>query len=135
MEQRLNTGPEKVGNPAMDQGNSELDQKTRDNILWYSREDPAVIAARMAHLDNEWDMERMLILHTSMLSLVGFMMGTAKHRLWYLIPAVFTCLLVQHAIQGWNPLMIAFRKKGIRTRKEIDMEKYALMDALKSKQA
>ncbi|HLO80085.1 MAG TPA: hypothetical protein VK166_03955 [Chitinophagaceae bacterium] len=135
MEQRLNEGPDKVRNQSTSQVNDEIDLQTRDNILWYSREEPGVIAARMAHLDKEWDMERMLILHSSMLSLVGIMMGTAKSRLWYFLPAVLTCLLAQHAILGWNPLMIAFRKKGIRTRKEIDMEKYALMDALKSKQA
>ncbi|HSH82103.1 MAG TPA: hypothetical protein VLA19_26550 [Herpetosiphonaceae bacterium] len=34
--------------------------------------------------------------------------------------------LVQHAVQGWCPPLLVIRALGVRTRKEIDVEKYAL---------
>jgi hypothetical protein len=89
----------------------------------------------MAELDKEWDMERTLILNASLLSLTGVLLGITKHRTWFLLPAIVSYFLAQHAIQGWCPPVEVFRRLGVRTRKEIDMEKYALMDALKSRQA
>jgi hypothetical protein len=89
----------------------------------------------MAELDKEWDTERMLILNASTLSLASVYLGITKNRLWFAMPVVISFFLAQHAIQGWCPPLNLFRKAGMRTRKEIDMEKYALMEALKSKQA
>ena len=37
-----------------------------------------------------------------------------------------TGFLFQHATQGWCPPVPLFRKLGVRTRSEIDREKYAL---------
>ena len=34
--------------------------------------------------------------------------------------------LAQHSVQGWCPPMPLFRKMGVRTRQEIEREKYAL---------
>jgi hypothetical protein len=135
MEQILYPGSDRVKKNISVELNSQTDLKTRENILWYSREDPDVIAARIAELDKEWDTERMLILNASTLSLASILLGITKNRLWFILPAVVSFFLAQHALQGWCPPLNLFRKAGIRTRKEIDMEKYALMDALKSRQA
>lgn len=134
MEQILNPGLDRVRRFTSEATNHEIDLKTRDNILWYSREDPDVIANRMAELDKEWDIERKLILNTSLISLTGLILGITKNRLWLILPVLTTYFLAQHAIQGWCPPVELFRRVGSRTRKEIDMEKYALQDALKSKQ-
>jgi hypothetical protein len=34
--------------------------------------------------------------------------------------------LLQHAVQGWCPPLALLRRLGVRTRREIDAEKYAL---------
>ena len=39
---------------------------------------------------------------------------------------VMMSFLVQHSVQGWCPPMPLFRKLGVRTRQEIEREKYAL---------
>ena len=135
MEQILDPGLDRVRKNTAFDVNSQIDQKTRENILWYSREEPDVIAARMAELDKEWDTERVLIMNASSLSLASIALGITKNRLWFIMPVVISFFLAQHAIQGWCPPLALFRKAGVRTRKEIDMEKYALMDALKSRQA
>lgn len=135
MEQILNPGLDRVRTHTPEHVNDNIDKKTRDNILWYSREEPDIITARMAELDKEWDMERTLILNASLLSLTGMLLGITKNRKWFILPAIVSYSLAQYAIQGWSPLVNACRRMGVRTRKEIDMEKYALLDALKSQQA
>jgi hypothetical protein len=135
MEQILDPGLDRVRKNTAFDTNFQIDQKTMENILWYSREEPDVIAARMAELDKEWDTERVLIMNASTLSLASIALGITKNRLWFIMPVVISFFLAQHAIQGWCPPLTLFRKLGVRTRKEIDMEKYALMDALKSRQA
>ena len=114
--------------------NTDIDEKTRNNILWYSREDPDVIVARMITLDKEWDIERHLQLNAALLTFAGLTLGITKNRLWYILPGIISFLMGQQAIQGWSPPMEIFRRLGIRTRKEIDMEKYSLMEALKTRQ-
>lgn len=134
MEQIIEKGINRTSSSLPDDVNNLIDQTTRDNILWYSREDPDVIAARMSDLDKEWDMERLLILNASIFSLASILLGTTKNRLWFIAPVLISFFLGQQAIQGWCPPVALLRKAGIRTRKEIDMEKYALLEALKSKQ-
>jgi hypothetical protein len=134
MEELLDPGLDRVRANTPPQVNEDIDLKTRENILWYSREDPDVIVARMAELDKEWDMERTLILNASLLSLFSLIMGYTRNRTWLVAPAVISFFLAQHAIQGWCPPVEVFRRMGVRTRKEIDMEKYALMEALKARQ-
>ena len=60
-----------------------------------------------------------------MLAFVGTALAWRKRR-WLAAPAVVTAFLFQHAIQGWCPPIVLFRRIGIRTRREIDAEKYAL---------
>jgi DNA-binding transcriptional ArsR family regulator len=47
--------------------------------------------------------------------------GLSKATLSQQLPFLF-----QHATQGWCPPLPLFRKRGVRTRKEIEREKYAL---------
>jgi hypothetical protein len=37
--------------------------------------------------------------------------------------------LLQHGLQGWCPPLPVLRRLGVRTQREIDAEKYALMRA------
>jgi hypothetical protein len=53
-------------------------------------------------------------------------LAAAVNKKWLALPAVVLTFLVQHAIQGWCPPIPLFRSLGARTRKEIDLEKYAL---------
>ncbi len=89
-------------------------------------DDPAVIDARLASLDREWDMERLLETSASLLSLTGLALGKLVDRRWYLLPAVVQGFLLQHALEGRCPPVRLFRRLGVRTRREIDRERYAL---------
>lgn len=130
----LNPGIDRIRSNTNDDINEKIDHKTRDNILWYSREDPETIQERINELDKEWDMERVLILNAALFSLTGLLAGKFKAKIWTMLPFIVSTFLIQHAVQGWCPPIEIFRRMGIRTRKEIDMEKYSLVEALKTKQ-
>ncbi len=73
---------------------------------------PETVAARLADLDREWDVERCLETGASSLCLVGLTLGTTVNRRWYLLPTVVTGFLLQHALQGWCPPLPVFRRLG-----------------------
>jgi hypothetical protein len=106
--------------------NDEIDQRTRRRLLRASGAPPAAISRLIADLDEEWDIERWLETNASLLALSGTLLGIFVNKKFLAIPCLVLPFLLQHAIQGWCPPVPLFRRKGIRTRREIDAEKYAL---------
>jgi hypothetical protein len=47
-------------------------------------------------------------------------------RKWLLLSAAVGGFLLQHAVSGWCPPIPLLRRLGIRTRSELDREKFAL---------
>jgi hypothetical protein len=84
------------------------------------------LSRRIAEVDRKWDIERYLELNASTLALVGVILVTKAGRRWLLMPGIILMFLLKHAVQGWCPPMEIFRRLGVRTRREIDSEKYAL---------
>jgi len=52
-------------------------------------------------------------------------LGAPRSRCWLIVPAVVTSFLPQHAVQGWCPPVPLFRRHGVRSRQEIDAERFA----------
>lgn len=106
--------------------NRELDEQLRHRLQLYSCQDAELISQRIRELDEEWDMERTLEANASSLALTGLCFGTVLSRKWYVVPMLVTGFLLQHSIQGWCPPVRFFRRRGVRTRQEIEKERYAL---------
>jgi hypothetical protein len=106
--------------------NEKIDQLTESNIQSYVNSSHAVIEKRIQELDEEWDVERVLEVNASTLALTGFVLGVTVNRKWLALPAVIMAFLLQHGVQGWCPPLPVLRRLGVRTRGEIDHEKYAL---------
>ena len=106
--------------------NEEIDRDTTINILHYSNTGAASIERRIRELDREWDIERVLQVNASSLAFAGLMLGLRGSRKWMALPAVVLPFLFQHGVQGWCPPLPLLRRLGIRTRGEIDREKFAL---------
>ena len=115
------------------QRNREIDRQTDRNIQHYSGASAAEIRRRIADLDREWDIERVLEVNASTLALTGLVLGLAVNRKWFALPAVVLPFLLQHGLQGWCPPLPLLRRLGVRTRGEIDREKYALQDVLQGR--
>jgi hypothetical protein len=103
-----------------------IDGRTRNNILHFAGRPREVIDDRIRQLESEWDMERVLETNASILAFTGAILGLSVHRRFFLVPAVVLGFLTQHATTGWCPPVPVFRRLGIRTRTEINQERYAL---------
>lgn len=114
--------------------NERIDRQTDGNIRQFSRMDRSAILRRIEALDREWDIERVLEVNASSLALSGLVLGLTVDRKWFLLPGVVLPFLLQHGLQGWCPPLPVLRRLGVRTRGEIDREKYALLGELEEAQ-
>ena len=81
---------------------------------------------RAEGMDEEWDIERTLEANAATLALSGTLLGAFVDRRFLVLPAVVSFFLLQHAVQGWCPPVPFFRRRGVRTAREIEIERYAL---------
>jgi uncharacterized protein (TIGR01244 family) len=122
---RLPATTTRVAENTPDAINHRIAREIDASIRWHATH-PEAIAARLADLDREWDIERTLEANAATLALGGVLLGAFVDRRWLVLPAAVTAFLLQHAIQGWCPPLPVFRRLGIRTAAEIDRERYAL---------
>lgn len=98
-------------------------QLTQDSTTAAGR---SAIDRRIDELEREWDIERVLEANAGTLALFGTWMSLRRGRAWALLPLVVTVFLIQHAVQGWCPPMFVLRRLGLRSRQEIEAERWAL---------
>lgn len=114
-------------NATSDKINEGIDKRTKENIYQLSHNlESNEVGRRIGELEKEWDIDRTLMANASTLSLAGVVLGSTVNRNWFVLPGVVVSFLLWHAIQGWCPPLPIFRKLGYRSRKEIDIEKFAL---------
>lgn len=106
--------------------NERIDREMENRLRYYAGCDKAEISGRIAELEREWDMERVLETNASILAFSGVALAALHSKKWLVVPGVVTAFLFQHAVHGWCPPVPVFRRLGVRTRKKIEREKYAL---------
>jgi hypothetical protein len=104
----------------------EIDARIEERIRFYATQPPEVITRRIEELEMEWDIERWLETNAAALALSGVLLSIFANRKWLLLTVGVLSFLLQHSVKGWCPPVPALRRLGIRTRREIDREKYAL---------
>ena len=113
---RANTNPEVL---------QAIDARIEERIRFYATQPKEAISERIQELDREWDIERFLQTNAAALALTGLLFGLMRRK-WLLLTGGVLGFLLQHAIRGWCPPIPLLRRMGVRTRGEIDREKYAL---------
>jgi len=103
-----------------------IDRTMQEKVLYYATQPREVISRRIAELEREWDIERLLQANASSLALMGLVLGLAGRKRYFLLSAGVLGFLLTHAVQGWCPPVPLLRSLGVRTRSEIDQEKFAL---------
>jgi hypothetical protein len=103
-----------------------IDQKTRDQTRAFAYEPSSRIDQRIRELARERDVEQVLETNASVLALTGAILGTTVDRRFFGLTGIILGFLTQHAMTGWCPPVPIFRAMGVRTREEIDQERYAL---------
>lgn len=107
--------------------NERIRQETESRISAFGSPDKiALINRRLAELDREWDVERVLQTNFALFSLVGLALSTKVSKRWLILALGVPAFMVQHALQGWCPPLAVLRRLGFRTSKEINEERFAL---------
>lgn len=106
--------------------NARIDARTQASIRHYAATSMRALDHRIEELDAEWDIERHLASNAASLALSGLLLAVLHDRRWLVLPSVVMSFLLQHALQGWCPPVPLFRRLGVRTRREIERERYAL---------
>jgi hypothetical protein len=122
----LPTTATRVEHNTADELNARIERETIANIERVAGAGPAAISHRLLELDREWDVERTLEANAAAVSLVGLGLGFFVSRNWFRFPVVVAAFLLQHALQGWCPPLPIFRRRGVRTSREIELERTAL---------
>ncbi|MDF2451866.1 MAG: hypothetical protein K0S26_1370 [Bacteroidota bacterium] len=99
MEQKEPKG-ERVRKVTSDKSNSKIDQFIVENINKYSVSS-STISKRIVELDKMWDIERILEINMSVISLTGIALSIFVNVYWLILPCIVLLFFVQHAIQGW----------------------------------
>lgn len=118
--------PDRVRAHSSREQNQRIDAQTQQCLERYATGDREAISRHVDALDREWDVERYLQMNAGIVSLSGVVLGAMVSRRFLVLPAVVFGFFFQHATQGWCPPLPVFRKMGVRTRREINQEKFAL---------
>lgn len=121
--------------------NERIDQLTRASIAELTERGPEAISRRLAELDEEWDVDRALMVNFAVAGAATFTTGLTRYitsspfgpkrkGFLYFFGAQLGFLLL-HGLAGWCPPASVFRRLGFRTQREIELERAALNEALK----
>jgi hypothetical protein len=106
--------------------NNRIDEATMKRVWDFARKSPEEITIRIQALDREWDLERVLETGAAGAALTGVALSGLKSRFWLLLPAAVLASLLQHSLTRRSTAVRFVRGWGVRTRREIEAEKYAL---------
>jgi hypothetical protein len=106
--------------------NQHIDRDTRARLEHLATADALTLSRHIDLLDREWDVERYLQTNAGLVSLSGIVLGAAVDRRVLLLSTAVFGFFLQHAISGWCPPLPIFRRMGVRTRAEINRERYAV---------
>ena len=105
----------------------QIDSTLEERIRYYAAQPKKVIERRLKELDEEWDLDRMMTANLAGLALGGVVFSfLGGGRKWLLVSGGALAYLLMHGLQGWCPPANAMRRCGVRSRIEIDAERYAL---------
>lgn len=106
--------------------NDRIDRQIAETVHRYVGKPVATISNRIEEIEREWDMERTLETNASALALAGVSLAAVFNKRWLALPGTVLSFLLLHAIQGWCPPVPLLRRIGVRTRSEIERERFAL---------
>lgn len=118
--------PDRVRRSTAPKVNARIDDTIRETVQLYASAPVPLISQRIGALEAEWDIERVLETNASTLALAGVLVGAAGHRRGLVLATAVLGFLLVHATKGWCPPLPLLRRLGVRTRREIEREKFVL---------
>lgn len=103
-----------------------IDRNIREQIIHFASQPKEVITRRIVELENEWDIDRVLEANAAGIGLASLLWGLTVNKKCLALTATVLSFLMLHSIRGWCPPVPLLRRLGVRTRREIDRELFAL---------
>lgn len=110
--------------------NERIDRETEGRLAYLARQDDATLHRRLAELDHEWDIDRVLMANFAVAGGLSLAAGIGRRRGWLYLFGAQMAFLLLHALNGWCPPASLFRRLGVRTHGEIEAERHALRELL-----
>lgn len=95
------------------------------DVAGYAAGPPEAIGARLAELDREWDVDRVVAAEAALVTLLGLALGLRSRR-WLALAGVGPAWLLQRAARGAAAPPGVLGRVGLRTRGDIEAERTAL---------
>ena len=120
--------------------NRRILQLIEANVERCNRQGRDAVVQRLAELDREWDIDRVLMANFAIVGGTAYGVGLSRfaRRPWfgrrrtgwlYFFGAQLGFMLL-HATVGWCPPVVVWRRMGVRTKSEIEVERNLLLAAL-----
>lgn len=127
MESWNQTSTDEVRSHAPEGVNKRIDERVERCVRHMAEQERPEISRYLEHLEREWDLNRAVTVVGSALAVVGLWLARRDGGRWRILGGVAAGLMLQHGLLGFGPLAELVRAvAGVRTRKEIDLEKNAL---------
>ncbi|MFO8053671.1 MAG: hypothetical protein R6U19_00720 [Bacteroidales bacterium] len=118
--------PDRIRQNTIEMVNQRIDQSINNNIRYYGSQTKEIISKRIKELDMLWDIDRIVQAGATGTSFTTLLMGAIGSKNWWFLTATSLSFLGIYSVHGWAPSVCVLRSLGIRTRQEIEREKYAL---------
>lgn len=109
-----------------DEINERIERRIEANVGHFKQQDKTAIRNRIAELENEWDIEKMLMVNLSGVALTAAILSISANKKWAYAAGIMNVFLLQQIWKGWSLPFIYLRRMGIRTVDEINLEKNGL---------
>ncbi len=107
--------------------NQRIDEHVERCVRYMAEKgDRAEMSRYLERLEREWDIHRAVAVAGSAMALLGLLLGRRDGGRWRGLSMVASVVMLQHGVSRFSPLSELLRGLGVRTRREIDLEKFAI---------
>ena len=106
----------------------EVDRHTARSIRFYSAQPVELLDRRIHELEREMPLETFVYRGGVVLTMISLLLLLFRpgSKSWLILALAGTALQLQYSLQGRNGLTDILRKRGYRSRREIEAETYSL---------
>lgn len=140
--QRLERQSDRVRDHSAQVVNRRVVRDIDANLERCQRDGRDAVISRLAELDHEWDIDRVLMANFALLGGAAYAIGLDRYihrpawglgrrrRGWLYVFGAQLGFLFMHAAVGWCPPAVVLRRLGVRTKAEIEAERSLLLTTI-----
>jgi hypothetical protein len=104
----------------------EIDRRTARNIRFYADKPANLLDRRLEELSREVPLEALIYGHGALLTLISLVFVLLGRKKWSIVALLVSALQFQFFHQRRNPFVHFLRRRGYRSERDIQAEKYSI---------